>query len=133
MRNLSELTSTVRNRFFGPNPSRSAQDQNRVDQATAQLTLYQFGSCPYCIRVRRAISRLQLNIVCKDTLGDMQAHSELLQGGGSSQVPCLRIDGPDGDCHWLYESADIVAYLEERFPMPATQHDYEPELSNSRS
>lgn len=133
MRNLSEITSTVRNRLFGPTPSRDGNEQERVDRATARLTLYHFGSCPYCVRVRRAISRLQLSITLRDTLGDPQARSELIQGGGSTQVPCLRIEGTDGHAHWMYESADIVAYLEERFPMPSSRHAYGSELSNSNS
>jgi glutathione S-transferase len=36
-------------------------------------------------------------------------------GGGKRQVPCLRIDGDDGQSHWLYESMDIMAYLKQQF------------------
>jgi glutathione S-transferase len=39
----------------------------------------------------------------------------LIEGGGRRTVPCLRIDGDDGQRVWMYESADIVAWLEERF------------------
>ena len=40
--------------------------------------------------------------------------NELRQGGGNTMVPCLRID-TDGQSKWLYESADIVRYLESEF------------------
>jgi len=35
-------------------------------------------------------------------------------GGGKRKVPCLRIE-EDGKTEWMYESNDIIAYLEQRF------------------
>jgi glutathione S-transferase len=40
--------------------------------------------------------------------------AELIAGGGKGQVPCLRIETDDGNVRWLYESADIIAYLREQ-------------------
>ncbi|WP_189484249.1 glutathione S-transferase N-terminal domain-containing protein, partial [Alishewanella tabrizica] len=44
--------------------------------------------------------------------------SELQQQGGKVTVPCLQIT-PDnaetGQVQWLYESKDIIAYLQQRF------------------
>ena len=73
-------------------------------------TLYQYDSCPYCARVKRYLAEAGLAIDMKDTLRDAEARRELVAGGGSSMVPCLRIDR-DGDTRWLYESLDIIAYL----------------------
>jgi glutathione S-transferase len=39
----------------------------------------------------------------------------LLQGGGKVQTPCLRIAGEDGQVRWMYESGDIIRYLQQRF------------------
>ena len=40
---------------------------------------------------------------------------ELLAGGGALKVPCLKIEDATGNVSWMYESAKIVQYLEERF------------------
>jgi glutathione S-transferase len=37
---------------------------------------------------------------------------QLEEGGGKVQVPCLRIE-KDGDVTWLYESDDIIQYLQQ--------------------
>ena len=36
----------------------------------------------------------------------------LLSGGGKTQVPCLKIEDGAGKVRWMYESGDILAYLE---------------------
>jgi glutaredoxin len=88
--------------------------QRLVDQQTKNLTLYQFKACPFCVKVRRQILRLGLNIELKDAQNDAQAINELLQGGKHLQVPCLRIQ--DGtQTQWMYESSDINAYLQKQF------------------
>jgi glutathione S-transferase len=33
------------------------------------------------------------------------------------KVPCLRIEHEDGHSEWMYESDEIVAYLQRRFPL----------------
>lgn len=93
---------------------RTAAAQQAVDEQTGDLVLYQFRTCPFCIKTRRAIERLSLNIELRDTQKDERSRKEILQGGGEIKVPCLRIR--DGDhTRWLYESDDIIAYLNGRF------------------
>jgi len=94
---------------------RSPEEQRRVDAETARLALYHFTSCPYCIKVRRVIGRLDLCIELRDIRKERGWADELVQKGGKGQVPCLRIEEPDGKVRWLYESDDIVRYLERRF------------------
>lgn len=94
---------------------RAADAQQRVDQQTRGLVLYQFKTCPFCIRVRRVIHRLSLNIETRDAQHDEQSRDELLRGGGEIKVPCLRIAKTDGSVTWMYESADIIDYLERHF------------------
>ncbi len=77
-----------------------------------RYTLYQYDSCPFCARVRRYLAEARIEVPMKDTLRDPVARQELVAGGGSSMVPCLRIDR-DGAVHWMYESLDIIAYLRE--------------------
>jgi glutathione S-transferase len=82
---------------------------------TSDLTLYEMEYCPFCQRVQYAMRELGLSLRVKDTLDDSKARQELIAGGGKSQVPCLRIDQPGGRVQWMYESSDIVDYLQERF------------------
>ncbi|WP_211829737.1 glutathione S-transferase N-terminal domain-containing protein [Kistimonas asteriae] len=94
---------------------RSPEAQAIVDQATASLVLYQFEACPFCVKVRRGMKRLRLKIETRDAKRCQQAHEELLQGGGKVKVPCLRIEKENGEVRWMYESSDIISYLEQRF------------------
>ena len=94
---------------------RSAEAQRTVDAATAKLALYQFEACPFCVKVRRAMTRQALNIELRDARNDMAIKQELVAQGGRHKVPCLRIEMPDSDDQWLYESSDIIAYLKANF------------------
>ncbi|MFO8025319.1 glutaredoxin family protein [Thiohalophilus sp.] len=94
---------------------RSEQEQQQVDEQTRKLALYQFRTCPFCIKVRRAAKRLSLNIGKRDALKNPEHRQELLEGGGEIKVPCLRISEDDGQVRWLYESDDIIDYLQQRF------------------
>ena len=89
--------------------------QAELDRLTAGLALYEFRACPFCVRVRRVIRRLGLNIETRDARHDPRWRHELREQGGRYQVPCLRIEQEDGSVRWMYESKDIGRYLEERF------------------
>ena len=67
-----------------------------------------YETCGYCARVLRVIDRLGLTIEMRDVRRDPQARAEAIAIGGKSQVPMLLIDGRP-----LYESADIIRFLEE--------------------
>lgn len=94
---------------------RPAGEQARVDKETLGLTLYHFQSCPFCIKTRRAMKRLALNIELRDVQRNSTYRSELQAGGGEVKVPCLRIANSDGGVQWMYESADIIDYINRRF------------------
>jgi len=89
--------------------------QQQIDASTDKLVLYEFRMCPFCIKARRAIKRLSLNIETRDAMRQPSSRQELLTGGGIIKVPCLRITDDAGDTTWMYESSDIIAYLQERF------------------
>ncbi len=91
---------------------RNAVEQEKVDQQTQGLVLYQFFACPFCIKTRRAIRRLALNIQTREIQGEYRA--ELLAEGGKIKAPCLKIVEGE-EVRWLYESDDIIAYLDRRF------------------
>ena len=89
--------------------------QAAVDQQCQSLTLYQFKTCPFCIKVRQEISRLSLTIERLDAQPEGDNRQALLQGGGQAKVPCLKITDAAGNSQWLYDSEKIVAYLRGRF------------------
>jgi glutaredoxin len=95
--------------------ARAPEAQAEVDRQCRDLALYQFTTCPFCIKVRQEMRRLSLDIELRDARNDPGHREALVQGGGRPQVPCLRIAEVDGSVCWLYESADIVAYLRGRF------------------
>ncbi|MCK7458673.1 glutaredoxin domain-containing protein [Idiomarina aminovorans] len=94
--------------------SRSDEAQQKVDEACKSLTLYQFAACPFCVKVRKEIARLNLNLELKDAKNNEQHRQELLDGGGRVKVPCLRIKQGD-NVQWMYESDDINQYLQKHF------------------
>lgn len=89
--------------------------QAKVDQQCKTFALYQFKTCPFCVKVRRTIKGLSLNIDLRDAQHNEKNRAELLQGGGQIKVPCLRVSDAQGKDHWIYESALINQYLQQRF------------------
>lgn len=91
---------------------RSEDQQKEIESQLKTYSLYQFNACPFCIKVRRVMRKLNLPIELRDANTDPELKAELLSKGGSPKVPCLRI----GD-KWMYESGDIINYLEKTFPI----------------
>ncbi|NGO88784.1 glutaredoxin [Halomonas sp. 18071143] len=106
---VSEKLSTPRS------VERSAEEQAEVDAACEALALYQFRTCPFCIKVRKEMARLGLKIELRDAQLDPDHKQALQEGGGKVKVPCLRIAHEDGREEWLYESDEINRWLHQRF------------------
>lgn len=87
-------------------------------RATAQrqhlepLTLYNMEGSPYCRKVREGLSELDLKHVVRNVPKGSPKRVELAGRGGKVQVPYL-IDPNSGQ--EMYESDDIVAYLEAQY------------------
>ena len=94
---------------------RSPEQQARVDAQCKDLALYQYQTCPFCIKVRQQMRSLSLNIEKYDAQHEGPHRTQLLQGGGQAKVPCLRITNGAGQIQWMYESDTINAYLKQRF------------------
>ena len=92
---------------------RSPADQDRVQSAMDGLSLYQLRACPFCVKTRRAIHALGVDIEMRDINKDSQYREQLQQGGGQIKVPCLRIEDSN-NVRWMYESDEIIAYLNQR-------------------
>jgi glutaredoxin len=107
----------LRERMTAPEGiKRTPEAQQEVDRQCRDLALYQFKTCPFCIKVRQEMRRLSLPIELRDAQHDAGNREALLAGGGKPSVPCLRISDAQGNSRWMYESADIMAYLRSRFP-----------------
>ncbi|AGH45287.1 glutathione S-transferase N-terminal domain-containing protein [Paraglaciecola psychrophila] len=98
----------------GSKLKRTQEAQEQVTVELEKLSLYQFFACPFCIKTRRAMYKLNLPMVKRNASEGSPYRDELLQGGGKIQTPCLRIE-KDDSVEWLYESSAIISYLEKRF------------------
>ncbi len=108
-----------------PKPvQRPAELQKEIDKQTQAMALYQFKQCPFCVKTRRQIHRLGLNIEKRDARNNDKWNQELIAEGGKYQVPCLKITQENGAVEWLYESSSINQYLQTRFidNSPAVNH-----------
>ncbi len=97
-----------------PQPIR--RNTNEQIEAQAKLNghaLYQFFACPFCVKTRRAIHALGVDVELRDINKEPRHRQDLEQGGGAVKVPCLRID-ENGSSRWIYESNDIIQYLNSR-------------------
>jgi len=75
--------------------------------------LYYFATCPFCIKVRMALWKMRLRIPLRNIHRHAKYKKQLEEGGGKLQVPCLRIEKEEDGVTWLYESDDIIRYLQE--------------------
>lgn len=75
------------------------------------LELYQFEQCPYCSKVRKKLTGMQIDFIAHQVKpnGNREKPKELT---GETQVPVL-VD-PNTDTV-MNESDDIIEYLEETY------------------
>lgn len=73
------------------------------------ITIYEFQGCPFCRKVRVAVSALGLDVLFKPCpSGGKLWRPEAIEKGGKSQFPYME-DPNTGTA--MYESADIITYL----------------------
>jgi glutathione S-transferase len=77
------------------------------------FTLFNMEGSPYCRKVREALAELDLGYVARNVPKGSPKRAELKERGGRVQVPYL-VDPNNGRA--MYESEDIVAYLETEYP-----------------
>ena len=94
---------------------RPAETQAAVDEQCRSLILYQYKACPFCVKVRRSMKRLSLNVEKRDPKRSESAKEELVAGAGKLKCPCLKIEDGGGDVQWMFDSKEIIGYLEQRF------------------
>ena len=93
-----------------PNPI-SEEKRNEINSYTSNMVMYEFKACPFCVRVRRFMKKNNISIKTKDARKNKEYATELINGGGKLQVPCLLIPKDENNSQWLYESKDIINFL----------------------
>jgi len=77
-----------------------------------KLALYYSNYCFFCQKVMMFLRGKDINLDMRST-SDREHAAALMQGGGKTQVPCLRIENAQGEVQWMYESNDIIQYLSQ--------------------
>jgi len=78
-------------------------------QPERRLVLYEFEACPFCRKVREALTLLDLDAEIRPCpKGGPTYRPFVIEHGGKRQFPYLH--DPNTDT-WMYESADIIRYL----------------------
>ncbi|HYY06738.1 MAG TPA: glutathione S-transferase N-terminal domain-containing protein [Candidatus Limnocylindria bacterium] len=91
---------------------RGARCRTTRERGIRPLVLYNMEGSPYCRKVREALSELDLEHIVRNVPKGSPKRAALVERGGKMQVPYL-ID-PNTE-RALYESDDIVAYLEGEY------------------
>ena len=116
IRAVSKPLVLIAEKLFNPPPIiREPMVQQGIDRETANMAIYEYRACPFCMKTRRALRRLSLRIELRDALKDTKHKQDLLEQGGKTQVPCLRITSEDGEDTWMYESSDIIKFLDDKY------------------
>lgn len=77
------------------------------------IELYEFEGCPFCRRVREALTLLDLEVFVRPCpKGGRRFRDELRRVGGKAQFPYM-VDPNTGKS--IYESGDIVDYLFDQY------------------
>ena len=94
---------------------RGQADQEEVNRQCRALALYQYKTCPFCMKVRREMTVLSLPIQRIDAQHPGPDRTALQTQGGQAKVPCLTVTDTSGQSLWLYDSDKIIGYLRGRF------------------
>ncbi|XP_010538905.1 PREDICTED: uncharacterized protein LOC104813086 isoform X2 [Tarenaya hassleriana] len=91
----------------------SSRNRDASSSPPLRLQLFEFEACPFCRRVREAMTELDLSVEVYPCPKGSVRHREMVRRfGGREQFPFL-ID-PNTDTS-LYESGDIVNYLFKQY------------------
>ena len=91
-----------------PPPVEQKKESVEQTEDILELILYGRPSCPYCARVDRVIEELDIEdkLTRRLTSYGSEWRDDLRNRTGSTQVPCLFIDGEP-----MFESLDIIAWM----------------------
>ncbi|KAJ8493937.1 hypothetical protein OPV22_015658 [Ensete ventricosum] len=106
---LEVATSSLSSLARSPWGSKSLNNLESATSPQTYLQIYEFEACPFCRRVREAMTELDLTVEVYPCPKGSLRHRELVRSiGGKEQFPFL-VDLNTGVS--MYESSDIVKYL----------------------
>ncbi|KAK2385742.1 Thioredoxin family protein [Trifolium repens] len=109
----SSLASTSRFAWGSKSVVQNAPSNEIASNPPITLQLFEFEACPFCRRVREAMTELDLSVeVYPCPKGSLRHREVVRKTGGKEMFPFL-IDQNSGIS--MYESGDIVKYLFERY------------------
>ncbi|KAL5078457.1 hypothetical protein RYX36_017441 [Vicia faba] len=109
----SSLASVSRFAWGRKSIVESAQNNEVDSNPPISLQLFEFEACPFCRRVREAMTELDLSVeVYPCPKGSVRHRETVRKTGGKEMFPFL-IDQNNGVT--MYESSDIVKYLFEQY------------------
>lgn len=79
-----------------------------------RFALYYYDSCGFCRRVLAALPSLKVEVEKRNVMEEPKWRKEQAEATGRTQVPCLKITKDDGESAWLFESADIIRFLQNQ-------------------
>jgi glutathione S-transferase len=106
---LDDLNSAIAS---GVRLARGTRCRSSAGGARVPLLLYNMEGSPYCRKVREALTELDLGYVVRNLPKGSPKRAELAKRGGKVMVPYLVDPNTKRE---MYESDDIVAYLESRY------------------
>ncbi|WP_370293971.1 glutaredoxin family protein [Thalassolituus sp.] len=114
-RHLKGKTLSFVDRIMPVKPlERTPEEQLLLDRESRRMHLYFCPECPSSISIKRYCERFGLHVVQKDVQRVNAYRNELVNGGGESRVPCLRVDGTEGES-WVYSPDEILEFINNRF------------------
>ena len=93
-------------------PKKRLRDKNSqysVNKISKSYSLYQYYTCPFCVKVRRFLKKESINVELIDAKNEF-FKKDLIQNGGMLKVPCLRVESKK-QVKWIYESNDIIDFI----------------------
>ena len=98
---------------WGSSVAASSTERVGTPTSAPTLQLYEFEACPFCRRVREAMTELDLSAeVYPCPKGSLRHRDVVRKIGGKEQFPLL-VDASTGVT--MYESGDIVKYLFKQY------------------
>uniref|UniRef100_A0A1J3K5N2 GST N-terminal domain-containing protein n=1 Tax=Noccaea caerulescens TaxID=107243 RepID=A0A1J3K5N2_NOCCA len=112
---LEVATSSLASAARLPWGSRVSSDINQdvSSKSPLRLQLFEFEACPFCRRVREAMTELDLSVEVYPCPKGSVRHREMVRRSGGKEMFPFLID-PNTDT-LMYESGDIVKYLFKQY------------------
>ena len=73
--------------------------------------LYYYDMCPFCQMVLRSLPGLNVEVEKRNVLQNPEYRQQQQKATGRTTVPCLLITNEQGEEQWMFESRDIIQYL----------------------